>query len=214
MIVHVCAQRTPEWFALRIGKVTGSCAKDMLAKIRSGEAAARRDLRSRLLAERLSGTSQEDIYVNAVMQWGIDKEADALAAYQARTGVLVEPVGFVEHDDLEVGSSPDGFADEGLVSIKCPKTATHIGYLEANAEPSEHWAQNTHELWLTQRPWLDFVSYDPRLPGLELFIVRVTRTQAELIGYEKELLAFLAELDAKTQAIRTMANLQMKEVMA
>lgn len=217
MILHNVAQRTPEWFALRVGKVTGSCAKDMLAKIKSGEAAARRDLRMRLLAERLSGVSQEDAYVNAAMQWGIDKEADALSAYQAKTGILVEPIGFVEHDDLPVGSSPDGFADEGLASIKCPKTATHVGYLKANAEPSEHWAQNTHELWLTGRPWLDFVSYDPRLPqGLQLFVLRVTRTPAELHAYEKELLAFLAELDAETQAIRTMANLTdvMKEAVA
>jgi hypothetical protein len=207
VILHHCQQRTPEWFALRVGKLTGSCAKDMLARTqKSGEAAARRDLRMRLLAERLSGTSQEDTYVNAAMQWGIDHEADALAAYQAKTGVLVESIGFVEHDGLPVGSSPDGFADEGLVSIKCPKTATHIGYLRTQAEPSEHWAQNTHELWLTGRPWLDFVSFDPRLPRLELCIVRVTRTPAELQTYELALLAFLSELETDTQAIRAMAD--------
>jgi hypothetical protein len=209
VILHTCAQRTPEWFALRVGKLTGSCAKDMLARTqKSGEAAARRDLRMRIMAERLSGTSQEDAYVNAAMQWGIDKEADAIAAYQARSRVLVESIGFVEHDDLPVGTSPDGFADEGLLSVKCPKTATHVGYLKSNAEPLEHAAQNTHELWLTKRPWLDFVSFDPRMPdGLRLVVVRVTRTPAELLAYEKELLTFLAECDAETNAILTMANL-------
>lgn len=209
MIIHTCAQRTPEWLALRAGKLTGSCAKDMLAKIKSGEAAARRDLKFKLLAERLTGTSQEDGYVNAAMQWGIDHEAEALAVYEATRGVIVDPIGFVEHDELPVGTSPDGFiGDDGILSIKCPKTATHIGYIKGGVEPTEHVAQNTHELWLTERQWIDFVSYDPRLPeNLRLFIVRVTRTEAELAAYDKDVRAFLAELDTEVQSLRTMKSL-------
>lgn len=203
---------------MRAGKVTGSRAKDMLAKIKSGEAAARRDLRMTLLAERLSGQPQEDTYVNAAMQWGIDHEAEAIAAYEALTGSLVQLVGFCEHDSLPAGTSPDGFVDEdGILSVKCPKTATHVGYLRAGVEPAEHAAQNTHELWLTQRSWIDFVSYDPRMPeGLRLFKVRVTRTPAELAAYEKDLLQFLSELDTEVHAVKTMASLTdvMKEAMA
>lgn len=216
MIIHTCAQRSPEWFALRAGKLTGSCAKDMLAKVKSGEAAARRDLKFKLLAERLSGTSQEDAYVNDAMRWGMDHEVEAISVYQAATGVLVDPVGFCEHDTLRVGTSPDGLVgDDGIVSIKCPKTATHISYLRGKVEPPEHWAQNTHELWLTGRKWLDFVSYDPRLEdGLQLFIVRVTRTEPDLFAYERDVLGFLAELEHEIEAVRTMANLTavMKEV--
>lgn len=209
MILHTCEQRTPEWHALRSGKLTGSCAKDMLEKIKSGESAKRRDLRMRLLAERLTGIPQEDTYVNAVMQWGIDHEAEAVRAYEAKTGALVEPIGFCQHDDLPVGTSPDGFVEsDGILSIKCPKTATHIGYLRSQKEPPEHWAQNTHELWLTGRAWVDFVSYDPRLPeALRLCVIRVTRTTAELKAYDAEVRAFLSELDTELAAIRTMANL-------
>jgi hypothetical protein len=198
MKIHNVDQRSPEWFALRAGKLTGSVAKDMLATIKTGEAAARRDLRFKLLAERLSGLSQEDGYTNAAMQWGIDHEADAVRAYEAEALCFVEPVGFVEHDELPVGTSPDGFVGaDGLLSIKCPKTATHIRYLREKREPSEHFAQNTHELWLTGRAWLDFVSFDPRLPeGLQLFKVRVTRSQAELASYELMVRAFVAEVDA------------------
>jgi hypothetical protein len=209
MKIHDCAQRSPEWFALRAGKLTGSCAKDMLAKVKSGEAAARRDLRFKLLAERLSGCPQEDTYVNAAMQWGLDHEAEALAVYGAVRGVIVDPIGFAEHDTLPAGTSPDGFInDDGIASIKCPKTATHIGYLRTGGEPSEHAAQNTHELWLTGRAWVDFVSYDPRLPdNLKLFIVRVTRTPAELAAYEREVVAFLEQLDTEVHALRTMTSL-------
>lgn len=217
MKIHACAQRSPEWYALRAGKLTGSAAKDMLAKIKSGEAAARRDLRYKLLAERLTGQSQEDGYVNAAMQWGLDHEAEALAVYGAARGVIVDPIGFVEHDTLACGTSPDGFVnDDGIVSIKCPKTATHIGYLRAGGEPAEHAAQNTHELWLTGRAWIDFVSYDPRLPdNLKLFIVRVIRSQAEIDAYEKEVLAFLEQLDTEVNALRTLTALPtvMKEAL-
>lgn len=203
------AQRSPEWLALRAGKLTGSCAKDMLASIKSGEAAARRDLRYRLMAERLSGVPQDSGYVNEAMLWGIQWEAAAVAAYEAATGQLVTPVGFVEADGLMVGTSPDGLVgDDGLISIKCPKTATQIRYWREGVEPAEHAAQNSHELWLTGRAWIDFVSFDPRLPdGLRLWVLRVTRTAAQREDYGTKALAFLAEVDAELAAIQTMTNL-------
>lgn len=181
----------------------------MLAKIKSGEAAARRNLKFKLVAERLTGRSQESGYVNAAMQWGIDHEAEALAAYEAATGAMVQAIGFCEHDDQPVGTSPDGFVGaDGIVSIKCPETATHINYLRAGVEPSEHAAQNTHELWLTGRAWVDFVSYDPRLPeDLRLFVLRVTRTAEQLEAYATEVKAFLGEVDNEIAALRTVKRI-------
>jgi len=41
MIVLCTEQRVPEWYAARLGKLTGSVAGDMLARIKTGEAAAR-----------------------------------------------------------------------------------------------------------------------------------------------------------------------------
>ncbi len=206
MKIHLIDQRTDEWLQLRAGKLTGSVAGDMLAKIKSGEAAKRRDLRYKLIAERLSGHSQEDGYVNAAMQWGNDHEAQAIQAYEAVTGALVQPIGFCEHDTLLCGTSPDGFVGEdGIVSVKCPKTATQVQYLRAGVEPSEHAAQNTHELWLTGRAWVDFVSFDPRLPegSLRLFIVRVTRSAADLAGYDAEARKFLAEVETEYGELHT-----------
>lgn len=218
MKVHLMHQRSPEWRQLRAGKLTGSAAKDMLTTIKSGEAAKRRDLRYRLIAERLSGEPQDSDYVNADMQWGLDHEAEAIAAYETATGAMVEAIGFCEHDVLAAGTSPDGFVGaDGAVSIKCPKTATHIRYLRDGGEPAEHVAQNTHELWLTGRAWIDFVSYDPRLPeNMRLFIVRVTRTPDPLKAYEAEVRAFLAEVDTECQALRTMKGLAgvLKEALA
>lgn len=210
MKIHLIDQRTDAWKQLRAGKLTGSAAKDMLAKIKTGEAAARRNLKYKLIAERLTGQSQESGYVNAAMQWGTEHEAEAIAAYEAATGLMVQAIGFVEHDEQPIGTSPDGFVgNDGIVSIKCPETATHIGYLRAGDEPAEHKAQNTHELWLTGRAWVDFVSYDPRLPeDLRLFIVRVTRTPEQLAAYGAEVKAFLAEIETEVSALRTMKSLK------
>jgi hypothetical protein len=209
-VIHQIDQRSPEWFRLRSGKLTGSCAKDMLASIKSGEAAARRDLRYRLMAERLSGVPQEDGYQNDVMRWGTEHESAAIAAYEVATGAMVVPVGFCELDGLMAGTSPDGLvADDGLVSVKCPKTATHCRYLRDGGEPSEHAAQNLHELWITGRAWIDFVSFDPRLPeSMQLYVYRVTRNDAAIADYERKALAFLEEVAVAVESLRTSYNLR------
>ena len=151
MIIVTTDQRTPEWQGARIGKLTGSRASDMLATIKTGEAAARRDLRLQLVCEILTGQSQEDGYINAAMQRGIDKEADAFAAYEAVTGELAAPVGFLAHDTLASGCSPDGEVGgyRGILELKNPKTATHIGYLRSGKVPSLYLPQITHNLWIT-----------------------------------------------------------------
>jgi hypothetical protein len=207
MKIHVVDQRSPEWRQLRAGKLTGSRAKHILAAGRGKEeAVGRRDLRYQLAAERLTGEPQEDTFANGAMQWGIDHEAAAVAAYEAVTGQMVEAIGFCEHDTLLAGTSPDGFVGaDGLLSIKCPKTSTHVGYLRADTEPSEYVAQNTHELWLTGRAWIDFVSFDPRLPELlQLLIVRVTRTPEQLETYGQAVALFLRQVDDEVTALKTM----------
>lgn len=191
-------QRTPDWHQARVGRLTGTCAADMLATIKSGEAAARRDLRARLVAERLSGQSQEDGYVSKDMQRGADLEADAICAYELVRDVVVQPVGFLAHPDLLAGCSPDGqianFA--GLVEVKCPKTATHIRYLREQTVPRDYLHQITHNLWITGAQWCDFISFDPRLPeGGRLFIKRVMRADVDLAAYELCVRSFLAEVE-------------------
>lgn len=200
-------QRSPEWFQARVGRLTGSCAGEMLAELKSGkgEAYQRRDLRARLVCERLTNRPQEDGYINAAMQWGIDHEDEARLAYEALTGTLVEQTGFLTHTDLLVGCSLDGHVEDfaGIVELKAPKSATHLSYLKENALPANHRAQILHNLWVTGAAWCDFVSFDPRFPeGLQLFVHRVERSEIEILAYEKTALKFLAEVDAEVAALK------------
>jgi hypothetical protein len=204
------AQRTLPWYAARLGRLTGSRCADMLATIKSGEAAARRDLRIQLVLERLTGQPQENGYVNADMQRGIDLEADAFAAYEAETGLVVRRTGFLAHTELPVGCSLDGDVDDftGIVEIKCPKSATHYGYWKAGGLPAAHKPQILHNLWISGAQWCDFVSYDDRFgDGLRLFRVRVERNDFDLMAYERTVKVFLAEVEREYEtALELMAT--------
>lgn len=198
-------QRSPEWFAARLGRVTGSRAADVLATIKSGEAAARRDYRVQLVVERLTQQLQEDAYINKEMQRGIDCEPVARAAYESRTGDLVRSTGFLACDDMPVGCSLDGDIGNftGILEVKCPKSATHLRYLRGGAViPPEHLAQLRHNLYVTGAQWCDFVSWDDRFPPeLQLFIVRLHAGNAKLDAYDASLREFLFEVDAELEVI-------------
>jgi putative phage-type endonuclease len=192
-------QGSPEWFAARAGKVTASRVADVLSKVKSGESASRRNYRSDLAVERLTNAKIEG-FSSSSMQWGVEQEPLARAAYEVRTGSFVDQVAFVDHPTIpNFGCSPDGLVGEdGLIEIKCPNTSTHIDTLEADKPPSQYIPQMQAQMACTGRQWCDFVSFDPRLPdGLQLFIVRVSRDDKYILAMEAEIQEFLAEVDEK-----------------
>ena len=196
-------QRSPSWFAARLGRLTASRASDMLATIRSGEAASRKNLRVQLVCERLTGQPQEEPFVNAAMQRGIDCEPQAFAAYEAVTGNVARQVGFIQHDALLVGCSPDGLVgDDGVLELKCPNSATHLEYLKSGTVPDKYLPQLLHTLWVTGRAYCDFVSFDDRFPSsLQVFHIRMDRDEAAIATYEKAARAFLSEVDAEVLSL-------------
>lgn len=192
-------QRTDEWFAARLGKVTASKIADVMAKTKTGPSASRANYEAQLIAERLSNKPQDN-FSNAAMQWGVDNEEAARLAYSFVTGNVVEEVGFIDHPTIAMsGASPDGLVGvDGLVEIKCPNTATHIKFLETGKIETRYRYQMTWQMACTKRKWCDFVSYDPRLPdGFSLRAERV-HLDTKLLGeIESEIKSFLKGLDQK-----------------
>lgn len=192
-------QGSEEWLSARAGKVTASRMADVMAKIKTGEAAARRDYKAQLVAEILTGKPQDAGYVNAEMQWGTDQEPFARAAYEVSRGVMVDQVGLVLHPSIErAAASPDGLTDDGgLIEVKCPKTATHLQYLIAGTVPAQYQPQMLWQMACTGREWCDFVSFDPRLPEhLQLFVVRFARDDNRIKEMQAEVVVLLTEVDA------------------
>lgn len=195
------AQRSAEWLYQRVGYCTASKFRDVQNMTSSGgkSKVLRRNYMIQLAVERLTNEPTNH-YTNAAMEWGTAQEAQARMAYEARTGAIVDEVGFLHHPALEwCGGSPDGLVGtDGLVEFKCPyESAVHVTTLLEGAMPAEHMPQVQGLLWITGRQWCDFVSYDPRMPkGLDMFVQRIERDDAYIATLETEVIKFLAEVAA------------------
>jgi putative phage-type endonuclease len=188
-------QRTEEWFSARLGKVTASRVADVLAKIKTGESASRKNYKMELVVQRLTSKPQES-FTNAAMEWGTEQEPFARMAYEAHTSTFVKEEGFVDHPTIEgFGCSPDGIVGDGLIEIKCPNTANHIETVLENKAPSKYIPQMQCQMAVTGAKWCDFVSFDPRVPeDLQLLVVRVERDQEYIDSMEVEVKQFLSEV--------------------
>lgn len=198
-------QRSPEWFAARLGKATASHAHDIMTTGANGKPlAGYKNYRAELVVERLTG-QPIDTYQSAPMLWGIENEPLAKLYYTMATKNIVEDCGFFEHAKLEAGASPDGLlGQDGVLEIKCPNTATHIETLHSSEIPKMYFAQVQYQLWITDRKFADFVSFDPRLPdNARLFIKRVERDDAYIEQLEGAVKIFLKSVDGELAFVKS-----------
>lgn len=196
-------QGSPEWLAMRVGKVTASRVADLTAKTKSGYSASRANYLAELLCERLTG-NPTPCFVNDAMRWGTEQEAFARQAYSQLRGCDVLELSFVDHPEIAMsGASPDGLVgDDGLLEIKAPNTATHLDTLLSGTIPEKYVKQMTWQMACTGRQWCDFASFDPRLPpSMQLFVKRVELDVSALVEMETEVSAFIRELDEKVQTL-------------
>jgi predicted phage-related endonuclease len=212
-----CEQNSAKWIWARTGRITASRICDVMATLkRGGEAASRRDYRAELIAERLTGTT-ENRYVSKEMRYGSEQEPFARTAYEIRTGNIVDQVGFVFHPRLDFsGASPDGLiCEDGGIEFKCPKTTTHLAYMAAGIVPKEYEYQMLWNIACAEREWWDFASFDARLPEkLRLFIVRMLRDDARIGEMEREVMTLNNEIDTLCEQLGVMANLDPIEAFA
>lgn len=207
-MVENVEQRTPEWYAMRLGKVTASRVADVMAKTKTGVSASRENYLSDLVVEKLTNQPTES-FVNDAMQWGIDTEPLARMAYEVHSGNLVYTVPFVDHPTIDFfGCSPDGLvAADGLIEIKCPNSKAHIQTILSSKAPTKYIPQMMAQMACTGRQWVDFVSFDPRLPeDLQLFVVRVNRDDEYIAKLEEEVSIFLKEVEETVNKLRKVEN--------
>ena len=198
------SQGTPEWFAMRNGKVSASRINDMIAKTKSGWSTSRENYMYELAIERLTGQKTET-FTSEHMRWGTENEPLARSAYQVKKNIFVTEVAWVNHFSVKnAGCSPDGLIDDdrGIIEIKCPLTKTHIKWMIDGVPPKEHTNQMMWQMAVTGRHYCDFVSFDPRLPeDLQLFVVRLERDDKyiemltdEVAKFEEEVTMLVTKL--------------------
>lgn len=192
-----CAQGSEEWHECRRGVVTASEFHKVLAK---GDGKTRRSYMYTLAGERIAGRVELG-YSNQYMNRGKEDEGEAVCEYEALTGAIVTPCGFMRRGD--VGCSPDGLVDkDGQIEAKTKNYDLHIACLDKGDVPATHLAQVQGALWVSQRQWLDFVSYSK---GLPLFVKRVLPDLAYHARLKVEIDEFLGEMN---QTIKRVSDYQ------
>ena len=199
-IIKDVEQGTDEWLNLRFGWITASRFKDVMA---GGAGKTRKAYMYHLAAEILTGERAES-YTNEYMEWGTQTEPQARAMYELDSGNSVDQVAFIRHDTLKAGCSPDGLIGEsGLVEFKCPKTTTQIETFLSGKMPTTHVAQVQGQLWISEREWCDFVSFDPRINGeASYFCIRVERDEKKIKEIEQAVIKFQDDLFATLELLR------------
>ena len=186
------------WLQARIGKVTSSDVWRVCKKLKDGSPSKeRRNYMLRLIAEHLTGQPTEH-YMSQPMQWGIETEPQARAAYEARMNEAVQAdLGFVDHPRIpKAGCSPDGFVDrDGLIEIKCPETRTHLATLIGEPIEENYIYQMMWQMACTGRAYCDFWSFDSRLPlAAQVFRKRFERDQKLIDSMERDVIFFLQDM--------------------
>lgn len=135
-------------------------------------------------AERVIGYTPESLAIRR----GKELEPEARAMYEDITGLSVEQVGFVEHDNGLCGASPDGFADERRIGleIKCHGADKHAEFiLDQDAFEAEHKFQVHWQLAITGCRAVDLFGYCPRMPYLLRRVWRDALTERMVLAIEE-----------------------------
>lgn len=172
MLTFEFDQYSPEWWDLRRGVPTASEFDSIITPAKAEPSKGMAAYAHRLIADLYRpdyGMAEE--YVTNAMSNGTLLEPEARKWYQFTSGESVKQVGFCMTEDRRFGCSPDALVgDDGVLELKCPEPATHVGYLLGGKLPDKYKPQVHGHLAVTGRKWCDFMSYSP---GLPTFSVRV-----------------------------------------
>ncbi len=196
-IVDNIEQGSIEWLNARLAKVTASKVSDVISKGR-GKAPSKmaETYMMELIAEKLTGQSKP-FFENDAMRWGTETEPQARAMYEVNNDfVSVREVAYVEHDE-HILISPDGLiGDDGLLEIKCPNTTTQLKRALSDDYSADYKAQIQMQLWVTERQWCDFVSFDPRLDCAAGYLQqRVERDEEYIEEMKVKVYAFVERMN-------------------
>ena len=198
-IITNIEQGTPEWLALRLGIVTASELECLLVngKGQAGFGVAAFTYMDQLIGERITEEAAELPFQTKATIRGHEQEQTARGLYEAREDVTSREVGIILNHG--VGYSPDALiGDDGLIEIKTKLPKFQVGVILAGEVPKEHIAQCQGGLWVSEREWIDFISY---WPGMPLFVKRLYRDEALIRKIKERVETFYEILDERMNRV-------------
>lgn len=198
-IITSIEQGSPEWLSLRIGLVTCSELECLLVngKGEAGFGVAAFTYMDQLIGERITGEAAELPFSTRATERGKEYELLARNLYQIREEVEVEEVAIILNHGM--GYSPDGLIGaNGLTEIKSKLPKFQVGVILADEVPKEHVAQCQGGLYVSEREWIDFVSY---WKGMPLFVKRMYRDEAYIAKIAERVATFNELLEARMDRV-------------
>ena len=159
-------QGSEEWLAARCGLLTASEMHLIVTPtLKAASNDKERTHMYELLAQRITGYVEPQ-YISDDMLRGMDEEITALDLYSKHHS-KIDRVGFITNDKwgFTIGYSPDALVGEhGLVECKSRRQKYQIQTIVDGVVPPEYMIQIQTGLLVSEREWLDFISYSGGLP--------------------------------------------------
>ena len=197
-------QNTDEWLQMRSGLLTMSNLGLVMANLGKKFGEPAKKLAVRIAVEQITGKFIQGGYSNADMDRGHEQEPIAIGLYEQERFIDVDSPGF--YSDGSLGGSPDGLVgDDGLIEVKSSIAHIHYNRIKSgNIEAGYKW-QCWGNLMLSERKWIDFVSYCSEFPeGRQLHIQRLVADHlpgAVIRGRVKSYLELVAEIKGTVASI-------------
>lgn len=211
-------QGSDEWSIARRGLLTAS---EMKLIITPGTLKAASNDKERshcfeLLAQRLTGYVEPQ-YISDDMLRGQADEVDARLLY-AQHYAPVQDMGFITNDKFGfiLGCSPDGLVgDDGMIEAKSRRQKYQVETILSNVLehtiPADYAIQVQTELLVTERQWVDFISFSGGLPMVTIRVYPIPEVQTAIAeaaaAFEERLKAkmdkYLSILESPSRLIPT-----------
>lgn len=196
-IINDFEQGSLEWHRARCGLITMSHAKELMT---GGRGKTRQGYIYDMLSERLSG-EPVDGFSSIDMEKGNFLEPFAGQAFTRLTGLEIQRVGLVLHDDERIACSPDGLIDENTgIEIKCPKPRQHIRNMFSTGI-DEYRLQCHGNMWITGRRHWFIVSFCPWVVDKPIFIKLINRDRSLIKAIELSAVAAANDLDRLVETV-------------
>lgn len=191
-IITGIEQRSPEWHALRKGRLTGTSIKTVMV----GRLATKNKLLQSMRAE-MDGAPLKPFYCSDDMQYGIEYEPMARARYDFEYDTELFTPAFVIHGKYKfIGVSPDGMNYDLMAEFKCLKKSTHHQHVLTGDQLNKYKAQLQAQMWVCEKPLAHFICFRHDYEDItkQLHVIEVKRDQVYIDEMESRCIEFHAHL--------------------
>ncbi|WP_460044176.1 lambda exonuclease family protein [Pseudomonas sp. S2_H01] len=198
-IITNVEQGTQEWLNLRLGIATASEFECLLVngKGEGGFGVGAFTYMDTLIGERITGEAADPFSGNRHTERGHELESVARNLYREQCEVETSDCGIILNHGA--GYSPDSLVGaNGLAEVKTKLPKFQVGVILQNEVPKDHVAQCQGGLWLSEREWIDFVSF---WPGMPLFIKRMYRDEAYIRKLSQRMKDFYEIMDERMNRV-------------